>query len=143
MELRFKKTDQRAKIPTKATEGSSGYDLVSLTTCTLFVGKHRAISTGVSLELPEGYEAQVRPRSGLAAKHGITVLNSPGTIDNDYRGEIKVLLVNHGDEPVLIEEGMRIAQLVPSKLAGFEAPVEVEEVSETERGDGGFGSTGV
>ncbi len=100
------------------------------------------VSTGLFIELPEGYEAQVRPRSGLARKHGITVLNSPGTIDADYRGEIKVLLINHGQEPFTIQNGERIAQMVIAQHATVQWQ-ETQSLSNTERGEGGYGSTGV
>lgn len=100
------------------------------------------VATGLFIELPEGYEAQVRPRSGLALKHGITVLNSPGTIDADYRGEIKVLLINHGQEPFTIQNGERIAQMVIAQHATVQWQ-ETQSLSNTERGEGGYGSTGV
>jgi dUTP pyrophosphatase len=100
------------------------------------------VATGLFIELPEGYEAQVRPRSGLALKHGITVLNSPGTIDADYRGEIKVLLINHGQEPFTIQNGERIAQMVIAQHATVQGQ-ETQSLSNTERGEGGYGSTGV
>lgn len=100
------------------------------------------VPTGLFIELPEGYEAQVRPRSGLALKHGITVLNSPGTIDADYRGEIKVLLINHGQEPFTIQNGERIAQMVIAQHATVQWQ-ETQSLSNTERGEGGYGSTGV
>lgn len=105
-------------------------------------GAYQAIPTGVAIELPELYEAQIRPRSGLALKHGIGILNSPGTIDADYRGEIMVILINHGSTPFVIEPGMRICQMV---IAEFSSPelVQKTELSSTERSDGGFGSTGL
>jgi len=108
---------------------------------TLAPGARALIPAGFSMELPEGFEAQIRPRSGLALKHGVTVLNSPGTIDADYRGEVKVLLINHGDEPFEIERGMRIAQMVVQPVSRAEL-VEVKELNESARGAGGFGSTG-
>ena len=130
-------------LPEYKTTGSAGVDLyanldVSLTLEPL---KRTLIPTGIYIALPEGYEAQIRPRSGLAAKHGITVLNTPGTIDCDYRAEIKVILVNLSDQPYVITPGERIAQMVIAKYekAEFE---EVNELDETERGTGGFGSTG-
>ena len=104
-------------------------------------GARALIPTGFALELPRGYEAQVRPRSGLALKHGITLLNSPGTIDSDYRGELMVILVNHGDEPFLVRRGERIAQLVVAPVSHAEI-VAAEELAATSRGPGGFGSTG-
>jgi dUTP pyrophosphatase len=108
---------------------------------TLGPGKYALVPTGLTIALPPGYEAQVRPRSGLAAKHGITVLNSPGTVDADYRGEICVLLINHGDAPFAIRRGERIAQMVIAAVTQVEL-VAVAELSATERGSGGFGSTG-
>jgi dUTP pyrophosphatase len=104
-------------------------------------GDRALIPTGLSIALPEGYEAQIRPRSGLAIKHGVTVLNTPGTVDADYRGEIKVILINHGREPFIIERGMRIAQMVVEKFETVEWDI-VKTLDETDRGDGGFGSTG-
>ena len=104
-------------------------------------GKHALIPTGLTIALPAGYEAQVRPRSGLAAKHGITVLNSPGTVDADYRGEISVLLINHGDAPFPIQRGERIAQMVIAPVSRVEL-IPTTTLSATERGGGGFGSTG-
>ena len=116
-------------------------DVVAAEEATLAPGGRHAVATGFSVAIPEGFEIQVRPRSGLALKHGITVPNTPGTIDSDYRGELKVILINHGAEPFPIHRGDRIAQLVlaPVTLAAW---VEVAELDETERGAGGFGSTG-
>jgi dUTP pyrophosphatase len=104
-------------------------------------GTHRLVPTGIALALPAGFEAQVRPRSGLALKHGVTVLNSPGTVDSDYRGEVGAILVNHGPAPFRIERGMRVAQLVIAAVARAEL-VEAAELAPTRRGGGGFGSTG-
>jgi dUTP pyrophosphatase len=129
-------------LPGRATPQAAGYDVRSADPdLKLHPGEIRAVSTGLVMELPEGIECQVRPRSGLAARHGITLPNSPGTIDPDYRGELKVLLQNGGGAPVTIKRGERIAQLV---FARFEAPevAEVDSLSKTERGAGGFGSTG-
>lgn len=130
-------------IPEYATPLSAGVDLRASIEKSVCVGAFddRLIPTGLYIELPEGYEAQIRPRSGLAIKHQITVLNSPGTIDADYRGEIGVILINHSDTPFIVEPGDRIAQLVFNKVEQAEF-VEVEELSETERGKGGFGHTG-
>lgn len=128
-------------IPEYETSLSAGVDLRSSIYACIDAYDSRLIPTGLYIELPEGYEAQVRPRSGLALKHQITVLNSPGTIDADYRGEIGVIIINHSDVPFSIEPGDRIAQLVFSKYERAEF-VEVEELSETERGEGGFGHTG-
>lgn len=128
------------KIPKYQTKGSAGFDIDSTTEGYLQPGDHTIISTGLFMEIPEGYELQIRPRSGLALTHGITVLNSPGTIDSDYRGEIKIILINHSSEPFLVTYGMRIAQGVfaPVIQAEFEP---VEQLTKTER-TGGFGSTG-
>ncbi|PCJ57710.1 MAG: dUTP diphosphatase [Rhodospirillaceae bacterium] len=131
-------------LPAQATDFSAGVDLVAAnaTETILPPGARALLPTGIKIALPQGFEAQIRPRSGLALRHGITVLNSPGTIDADYRGEIGVLLINHGEAPFTVERGMRIAQLVV-------APVtrtiwqEVETLPESVRGDGGFGSTGL
>ena len=128
-------------LPSYATPGAAGMDVVAAEDLDLLPGRRHAVATGFKVAIPEGFEIQVRPRSGLAFKHGITVPNTPGTIDSDYRGELKVLLINHGDEPFPIRRGERIAQLVPAAvtLAAFD---EVEELCETARGAGGFGSTG-
>jgi dUTP pyrophosphatase len=128
-------------LPSYATPGAAGMDVVAAEDLDLQPGQRHAVATGFRVAIPEGYEIQVRPRSGLAFKHGITVPNTPGTIDSDYRGELKVLLINHGTEPFAIRRGERIAQLVPAAvtLAHFE---EVGELCETTRGAGGFGSTG-
>ena len=128
-------------LPSYATPGSAGMDLRSADTLTLKPGARALVSTGLAIALPDTYEAQVRPRSGLAVKHGITVLNSPGTIDSDYRGEIKVPLINHGQEDFVINRGDRIAQMVVAPVTVAEL-VEVDTLDETERGSGGFGSSG-
>lgn len=130
-------------MPAYATEQSAGMDLrASLTeSVTLAPLERRLIPTGLYIELPAGFEAQIRPRSGLALKKGITVLNTPGTIDADYRGEIGVILINLSNEPFVIENGERICQMVIARYESAEF-VEVEELSETERGAGGFGHTG-
>lgn len=133
-------------LPAYQTRGAAGMDLHAAVDgdapLTILPGKRDLVPTGFVFEVPEGYEAQIRPRSGLAFKHGITCLNSPGTIDSDYRGEVKVLLINLGEEPFEITRGMRIAQMViaPSIQARI---FETTEASETTRGTGGFGSTGV
>jgi len=129
-------------LPSRATEHAAGYDVRSADAAvTLQPGEIRLVGTGLVMELPVGMECQVRPRSGLALKHGITLPNSPGTIDPDYRGELRVIMQNLGSESVTLDRGERIAQLV---FARFETPgvLEVGELSETERGSGGFGSTG-
>ncbi len=128
-------------FPTYATEGAAGLDVVTAVDLSLAPSERMAVPTGFAIEIPPGYEVQVRPRSGLALKHGVTCLNTPGTIDSDYRGELKILLINHGSEPFAVRRGERIAQLVPAAvtIAAFD---EVEELEETHRGAGGFGSTG-
>lgn len=135
--------DVRVPPPARQTSGAAGYDLCAAIAepCSLEPGKRRLIPTGWALELPDGFEAQVRPRSGLALKHGVTVLNAPGTIDSDYRGPIGVVLINLGDEPFVVTPGARIAQLV---FARHESPlIEVaSSLDETSRGAGGYGSTG-
>lgn len=132
-------------LPAYETSASAGMDLRAAVPAddprTLNSGEWTLVPTGLQIALPGGYEGQVRPRSGLAHRHGVTVLNSPGTIDADYRGEVKVLLVNHGAEPFTIERGMRIAQLVVAQHARVEW-VKREALEETVRGPGGFGSTG-
>ena len=128
-------------LPAYATAHAAGMDVVAAEDLTLAPGNRHAVATGFAIAIPEGYEVQVRPRSGLALKHGITCLNTPGTIDADYRGEVKVILANLGSEPFEIVRGERIAQLVPAPVqrAHF---AEVEELDDTARGSGGFGSTG-
>lgn len=128
-------------LPSYATPGAAGMDVVAAEFLDLGPGQRHAVATGFRVAIPEGYEIQVRPRSGLAFKHGISVPNTPGTIDSDYRGELKILLINHGTESFTIRRGDRIAQLVPAAvtLASFD---EVEELDDTHRGAGGFGSTG-
>lgn len=130
-------------IPRRASSHAAGYDLCACLTepRVLQVGQRMLIPTGISIALPEGFEAQVRPRSGLALKNGITVLNSPGTIDADYRGEIQVILVNLGQESFAISHGMRIAQMIIAPVSAPEL-VRVESLTETLRSSGGFGSTG-
>jgi len=129
-------------LPTRATPGSAGIDISSNITTTVKKGGRTLIPTGIKIALPFGYEAQLRPRSGLALKHGITVLNTPGTIDADYRGELHVLLINHGDVDFEITRGDRIAQLVIAKVEMIDF-TEVDDLSDTQRGAGGYGSTGL
>jgi dUTP pyrophosphatase len=128
-------------FPAYATEGAAGLDIVTAEDLSLQPGERMAVLTGFAIEIPPGYEVQVRPRSGLALKHGITCLNTPGTIDSDYRGEVKVILANLGQEVFAVRRGERIAQLVPAPVlrASFE---EVSQLSDSQRGAGGFGSTG-
>ena len=131
-------------LPSYATAQSAGLDLMAAVQgeITLAPGERRLIPTGLAIALPAGFEAQVRPRSGLALKHGVTVLNSPGTIDADYRGEVQVLLINHGQAPFVIRRGDRIAQMVVAPVTQI-AWNTVERLDETERGSGGYGSTGI
>lgn len=128
-------------LPAYATAGAAGMDIVSAVDVKLGPGERLAIPTGFAIAIPEGYEVQVRPRSGLALRHGVTVLNTPGTIDCDYRGEIKVILINHGLDSFEIGRGERIAQLIPAAVQHALA-VEVSALSATVRGEKGFGSTG-
>ena len=141
--MRVRRLPHAADLPLPAyeTEGAAGMDLRAATALDLAPGERSTVPTGIAIALPEGYEAQVRPRSGLARRHGVTVLNSPGTVDADYRGEVMVLLVNLGAEPHRIERGDRIAQMVvaPVVRVGVE---EVGELEDTARGESGFGSTG-
>jgi len=127
--------------PSYATDGAAGLDVVAAEDVTIPPGERHAVATGFAIAIPSGYEVQVRPRSGLALKHGITCLNTPGTIDEDYRGEVKVILANFGAEPFVVRRGERIAQLVPAPVlkTGFR---EVDTLGDTHRGAGGFGSTG-
>ena len=141
IELKLKKLSPLALIPQYQTSQSAGFDLHSIEDIVLLPGERKLISTGLSFEIPQGYEIQIRPRSGLAYKHGISVLNSPGTIDSDYRGEIKVLLINYSDEEFEIKLGDRIAQAIIQKVIQAQF-IEVDSLNNTERGDGGFGSTG-
>jgi len=130
-------------VPEYRTSGSAGADICAFLESTVIIapGERKLITTGVYVEIPEGYEIQVRPRSGLALKHGVTVLNSPGTIDSDYRGEIGVVLINHGSDPFTVANGDRIAQLVVSAVTVCSF-ARVESLGLTERGTGGYGSTG-
>jgi len=129
-------------LPAYATHGAAGMDVVAAEDVILAPGGRHAIATGFAMAIPEGYEVQVRPRSGLALKHGVTCLNTPGTIDSDYRGEVKVILANLGSAPFPIARGERIAQLVPAVVQRA-ALEEVASLDETLRGAGGFGSTGM
>lgn len=128
-------------LPAYATHGAAGMDVVAAEDVTLAPGGRHAVATGFAIAIPDGYEVQVRPRSGLALKHGVTCLNTPGTIDSDYRGEVKVLLVNLGEEDFVVTRGMRIAQIVIAAVARARLE-ERGRAAATERGAGGFGSTG-
>ncbi len=129
-------------LPAYATNGAAGMDVVAAEEVTLAPGARHAVATGFAVAIPDGYEIQVRPRSGLALKHGVTCLNTPGTIDSDYRGEVKVILANLGDTPFPIARGDRIAQLVPAVVQRASL-AEIDDLDDTARGAGGFGSTGV
>jgi dUTP pyrophosphatase len=131
-------------LPQVRTASSAGMDLAAAVDApvTMAPGKRALIPTGFAIALPEGYEGQVRPRSGLAVNHGVTVLNAPGTIDADYRGEVKVPLINHGEEPFTVTRGMRIAQLVVAPVSAVDL-TEADALPDSPRGAGGFGSTGV
>ena len=139
--IKIKKFHPDAVVPEYKTVGSAGADLVSVHDLDIQPGKVGIVSLGFSVSLPSGYEIQVRPRSGLAAVHAITVLNAPGTVDSDYRGPMSVLLINHGNQVFHVSKGDRVAQMILAEVcqARFE---EVEVLDETERGEGGFGSTG-
>ncbi len=129
-------------LPDYASDGAAGMDICSAESVVLRAGKRLAVATGFAFAIPHGFEVQVRPRSGLALKHGITCLNTPGTIDSDYRGEVKVILANLGEDDFQISKGDRIAQIVVAPVQ-HAAMVEVEELGDTARGAGGFGSTGI
>ncbi|MGB3511737.1 MAG: dUTP diphosphatase [Microcoleaceae cyanobacterium] len=142
MELKVKKLDKLAVIPHYAHPQDAGLDLFSIDELTINPGESKLIHTGISIELPPGTEAQIRPRSGLALKHQITVLNTPGTIDETYRGEIGVILINHGKNLFQVTQGMKIAQMVIASFLSVKVEA-VDELSKTERDTGGFGSTGI
>ena len=141
MELKVKLIDKKAILPRYAHPGDAGLDLFSVEEKTIPPGESAIIKTGIVIQLPPNTEAQIRPRSGLALKHRVTVLNTPGTIDHGYRGEVKVILFNHGKTEFVVEEGKKIAQMVIKPVLTVEV-TRVEELSETRRGEGGFGSTG-
>lgn len=139
--VEVRRLESDAILPRYQTPDSAGMDLHASEAVTIAPGAAVAVSTGLAMAIPRGFEGQVRPRSGIALKHSVTVVNAPGTLDSDYRGTVKVLLINHGREPFAIKTGDRIAQLVIAPVVQAEL-VEVEALSETERGAGGFGSTG-
>ncbi len=144
VKILIKRLSSNVSMPQYKTEGSSGMDISAFVENEIILkpSEKKIIPTGIKLKVPKGYEIQIRPRSGLAAKNDITVLNTPGTIDSDYRGEIKVILFNHGKNIFKIENGLRIAQMVLCPV--IEAKLsEAEIIDETERGEGGFGSTGI
>jgi dUTP pyrophosphatase len=144
VEVRVKRLNHGAglALPAYATSGAAGMDICAAESLNLRAGKRHAVATGFAFAIPDGYEVQVRPRSGLALKHGITCLNTPGTIDSDYRGEVKVILANLGEDDFMINKGDRIAQIVVAPVTHGHL-VEVDDLDETVRGSGGFGSTGV
>ena len=144
VEVRVKRLNHGAglALPAYATSGAAGMDICAAESLNLRAGKRHAVATGFAFAIPDGYEVQVRPRSGLARKHGITCLNTRGTIDSDYRGEVKVILANLGEDDFMINKGDRIAQIVVAPVTHGHL-VEVDDLDETARGTGGFGSTGV
>ena len=129
-------------LPARATEGSAGFDIASAEAGELAPGARRLFGTGYAVAIPPGFEIQIRPRSGLALKHGITLPNTPATIDSDYRGELKIALINLGTEPFQVTRGMRIAQLVVSRVESADFTL-VSTLPQSSRGEGGFGSTGI
>ncbi|MFW2491434.1 dUTP diphosphatase [Clostridium chromiireducens] len=139
--LKIKKIDDKAILPSYAHEGDAGLDLYAVKELILNPGERGLIHTGIQIELPKNTEAQIRPRSGLALKNGITTLNSPGTIDEGYRGEIGVIIINHGNEVFKVEQGMKIAQMVIKPVFKVDI-IETYELSNTERSERGFGSSG-
>ena len=141
--LKIKLIHEDAKMPYRANEGDAGLDLFSIEEEIIKAGEAALIRTGIQMELPKGTEGQVRPRSGLALKHAITVLNSPGTIDEGYRGEIKIILINHGKEDFKVEKQMRIAQMVIAPVLKVKLVQEEDALSSSDRDSGGFGSSGV
>ena len=142
MKLYIKKCKPNAKLPEKAHKTDAGFDLFSIERKEILPGETQLVKTGIVIQLPPNTEAQIRPRSGLALKHSITVLNSPGTIDEEYRGEIGVILINHGKAPFIVEPSMKIAQMIVKPILSVVIEELKEELSETVRGSGGFGSTG-
>lgn len=140
--IKVKKVHPDAILPDYAHFGDSGMDVFSVQEAVLKTRERALIKTGLKLEIPSGYEIQVRPKSGLALKDGITCLNSPGTVDSNYRGELGIIMINHSSKPFKIEKGKKIAQLVLNKVE-FVDIEEVDEINETSRGEGGFGSTGL
>ncbi|HIH16367.1 MAG TPA: dUTP diphosphatase [Candidatus Diapherotrites archaeon] len=142
MKLLVKRVSADARLPAYEHEGDSGLDLYATESCEIKPGQRRLVPTGLKIAVPKGFEAQVRPKSGLALKEGITVLNAPGTIDAGYRGEIGVIVINHGERPFKAEKGKKIAQLVLARVEQAEV-TEVSELEATTRNESGFGSTGL
>ena len=141
LNVKVKRTHVDALLPLQANPGDAGMDLYSIEEVVILAGEAKLIKTGLQIELPKGTEAQIRPRSGLALKHSVTVLNSPGTIDEGYRGEIGVILINHGKESFIVEKSMRIAQMVIQFVPSMQVQ-EVNELSQAVRGTAGFGARG-
>ena len=141
MEIKVKKLHSNARLPEFAKPGDAGADLYAIKSYTIYQGQPKLIQTGISIEIPEGYEGQIRSKSGIALKAGVFVINSPGTIDSGYRGEIGIILLNTDNQHFRITEGMKVAQLVINKIPEV-SYVEAKELIETVRSDGGFGSTG-
>ena len=142
MKLKIKKLSSDAILPSYAHKGDAGMDLFSIKDYILKPGERVFIETGLAFEIEEGYEIQIRPRSGLALKYGLSIVNSPGTVDSGYRGPINIILINHGQETFTVNKGDKVAQAVLNKIEKAEIE-EVSELSESQRGDGGFGSTGI
>ncbi|MHA1769128.1 MAG: dUTP diphosphatase [Candidatus Thorarchaeota archaeon] len=140
--VRVKLLSSEARLPEAARTGDVAFDLYSTVDYELGAGERFAVPTGIAVEIPPGYEGQVRPRSGFALRDGITVLNAPGTIDSGYRGEVKTIMINHGDRPFRITKGMRISQLAIRPVPKVQF-LQVDELSNSKRGEGGFGSTGM
>jgi dUTP pyrophosphatase len=141
MKLLFMKCRENAVIPQYANPGDAGMDICAAESAIVPPGERRVVGTGLKMQLPPGTEAQIRPRSGLALKHGITLLNTPGTIDEGYRGELRIIIINHGSDTFTVEPGMRIAQMVVAPVLRVQL-AEAELLTESVRGEGGFGSTG-
>jgi len=141
MKVEIVKLDKTLPTPFYAHYGDAGMDLYSAIELVLNPGERAVVPTGLKIAIPYGFEVQIRPRSGLAAKHGISIVNAPGTIDHQYRGELGIIMINHGKEPFPVKKGERVAQMVFNKIE-FAYLEEVEELSSTDRGSGGFGSTG-
>ncbi|WP_052636165.1 dUTP diphosphatase [Peptoclostridium litorale] len=142
LKLKIKKIDENAVVPRYAHDGDAGLDLFSIEEKRIDPGDRALLRTGISMQLPENTEAQIRPRSGLALKNGITVLNTPGTIDEGYRGEVCIILINHSEKSFAVEKGMKIAQMVIKPVLKVDVE-EVEDLSASGRGENGFGSTGI
>ena len=141
MKVRINRTDKELPMPHYKYDGDAGMDIYSKVDEIIFPGQYKMIPTGIKVEVPYGFEMQVRPRSGLAAKHGVSIVNSPGTVDHQYRGEVGVVLINHGKEDFHVKRGDRIAQMVFKKIEIVRLE-ETEDLTESSRGEGGFGSTG-